>query len=216
MGSAGVVVRDKQPEVTNAVYTSRVSLLTHISPSFLAHPMEGVREQLNRSVLRYVAQLGGVLLSYSGLRLVQQLGCISGDAPEIHLKVQFDATYFQPMIGDYLEGSVSRIGGDHIALLVLGVFNGSLAHPPGARRAAIQQDSKGVVFVVRSVTHANGLISMHGDYAEPGTYRQLAAKGLPVTSRIAGAPRGAVAAAATLDAEAPTSLAKKKKKRERE
>lgn len=165
------------PAVTSPIFTRRVTLCTHISPAHLVQPLEGVREQLNRSMLRYVEQLGGVLVHYSGLRFTQPLGRISGDQPEVHVRVSFNATYFAPKVGDYLDGTVSRIGGDHIALLVLGVFNGSVAHPTGARRGQIKQDDKGVVFVVRNVTHANGLISMHGELAEPGSFRPMPADG---------------------------------------
>ena len=165
------------PTVTSPIFTRRVTLCTHISPAHLVQPLEGVREQLNRSMLRYVEQLGGVLIHYSGLRFTQPLGRISGDQPEVHVRVSFNATYFAPKVGDYLDGTVSRIGGDHIALLVLGVFNGSVAHPTGARRGQIKQDDKGVVFVVRNVTHANGLISMHGELAEPGSFRPMPADG---------------------------------------
>ena len=79
---------------------------------------------------RYAEPLSGVLLSYSGLRLKRPLGRISHDAPEVHVCVEFDATYFAPRVGDVLEGTVSRIGEDHIALLVLGVFNASVARKP--------------------------------------------------------------------------------------
>ena len=54
-----------------SVYTRHVELGLHIAPAYLAQPMEGVREQLNRSMLRYVEQLDGVLLSYAGLRLLR-------------------------------------------------------------------------------------------------------------------------------------------------
>ena len=52
-----------------AVHTKEIELRLYIAPAWLADPMEGIREQLDRMVLRYVDQLDGVLLSYEDLRL---------------------------------------------------------------------------------------------------------------------------------------------------
>ena len=146
-----------------------------------------------------------MLLSYARLRLTRALGRISGDAPEVHLGVEFDATYFAPKVGDYLEGTVSRIGSDHIALLVLGVFNASVAHPTGSRRGSLKQDDK-AVFTVRNVTHANGLVSLHGELAEPGSYRFGRA---PATapSRAHAPPRASAPPAAAEGAASPAAAA---------
>ena len=65
------------------IYTRHVELPLYLAPAYLAQPMEGVREQLNRSVLRYVEQLNGVLLSYKELKLQRQSGRIAYDAPEL-------------------------------------------------------------------------------------------------------------------------------------
>ena len=40
------------PAVTLPVFSSTVELPVYLSPSYLAEPLEGVRDQLNRSVLR--------------------------------------------------------------------------------------------------------------------------------------------------------------------
>lgn len=40
------------PTVVQPGFTSRVGMRTHLSPAYLAQPIEGVRDQLNRSVLR--------------------------------------------------------------------------------------------------------------------------------------------------------------------
>ena len=156
------------------IFTTRTILRIHLSPSYLAQPMEGVREQINRSVLRYVEQLNGVLLSYSKLRLTSPLGKISHDAPEVHVRVEFDATYFAPKVGEILEGSVSRIGSDHVALLVLGIFNAAVAHPPAPLAAPLRQDDTAKL-IVRSITHAHGLLSMHGDFVQSSSNGQSAA-----------------------------------------
>lgn len=174
------------------IYSAQVELPLYLSPSYLAMPMEGVREQLNRSVLKYVEQLGGVLLSYTNLRLQRPLGRIAFDAPEIHIRVGFEATYFAPKVGDVIEGKVSRVGGDHIAILVLGVFNASVAQPAGwdpARPSVNPDDS--AQFVVRSVHQANGLLTMHGELGTHGSGSggALAATGLNGSGGDLGAKR---------------------------
>ena len=40
------------PAVKLPIFTSRVTLPLHLSPSYLAQPIEGVRDVLNRSVLQ--------------------------------------------------------------------------------------------------------------------------------------------------------------------
>lgn len=185
------------------IYTSLIELPLYLSPAVLAQPMEGVREQLSRSVLRYVERLDGVLLSYAKLRLKQPLGRIAYDAPEVHIRVEFEATYFAPRPGDVLEASVSRIGGDHVALLVLGMFNGSvgLPHDWSAAAPSLQPDDT-VRFVVRSVHHSNGLIAMHGDLqseAERAEAEETRAK--------AAAERAHAASAATAAASAASAAA---------
>ena len=44
------------------------------------------------------------------------------------MRTTFDATYFAPKVGDVVQGTVSRLGQDHVALLVLGIFNASVPH----------------------------------------------------------------------------------------
>ena len=152
-----------------AVHTKEIELRLYIAPAWLADPMEGIREQLDRMVLRYVDQLDGVLLSYEDLRLKmsalgQPLGRIRDDLPEIHLRVIFTATYFAPKAGDRMDCVVSRIGTDHIALLVMGVFNGTVALPPDwdPAKPKVEPDETRE-FIVRSVRHVNGILSMQGD-----------------------------------------------------
>lgn len=110
----------------------------------------------------YVDPLGGVLLSYANVKLQQPLGRIAYDSPEIHVRVELDVTYFAPRVGEVLEGVVSRVGTDHVALLVLGVFNGSIPPPPHRQL----ENDETVNFTVRRVHHSNGLLTMHGEFSE--------------------------------------------------
>ena len=173
------------------VYTRHIDLPLHLAPAYLAQPMQGVREQLDRSSMRYVDQLGGVLLSYKGLQLKRALGRIAYDAPDIHVRASFDATFFAPKPGDVIQGVVSRLGHDHIALLVMEVFNGSVGLPAGWDPAnpSVQVDAP-CSFVVREVRHTNGLISMHGELGDGGA--AATARGQGATPRSgAAAPKAA-------------------------
>ena len=125
-----------------------------------------------------------MLLAYSDVRLTSPLGRIFNDAPEVHVRAEFKATHFSPRVGDHVDATVSRIGSDHISLLVLGMFNASVAHQDGAPPTTVQPDEK-VVFIVRSITHTNGLLSMHGELANPGTYRPYSAEPKRNQARVA-------------------------------
>jgi hypothetical protein len=103
-----------------------------------------------------------VLLSYSGVKLSRPLGRISADAPEIHVIVHLEATFFAPRLGDRLEATVSRVGSDHLALLILGVFNASVPLPAGPDAAKLKPDDT-VELWVRGLRHADGMLSVQGE-----------------------------------------------------
>ena len=68
-----------------------MTLKMHLSPAYLNDPMAGIYEQLNRSLLRYVERLQGVLLGFHDVRLKGSHGTILTDAPHVHFVVSFDA-----------------------------------------------------------------------------------------------------------------------------
>ena len=99
------------------------------------------------------------------------------------MRTTFDATYFAPKVGDVVQGTVSRLGQDHVALLVLGIFNASVPHEqpgqqPGQQpspRPSLRPGDK-AVFIVRSLMRGSGLISMVGEFLEAGSYRPYSAE----------------------------------------
>ena len=171
------------------VYTKHVKMPLHLSPAFLDQPMEGIREQLNRSVMRYVEAHEGVLLSYTGLRMGRPTGRISYDAPEIHVRVEFEAKFFSPKVDNVIQGTVSRIGHDHIALLVMGVFNATVPLPAGwdPDSPSLQPDQS-ALFVVNAVKNNNGLLTMTGELTDAEAVRRAKRRKAAAARRPAAAP----------------------------
>lgn len=50
-------------------------------------------------------------------------GFIFNGRPHVHFCVNVKFLVFTPVEGEYLEGTVNKVGEDHIGLLVHGVFN---------------------------------------------------------------------------------------------
>eukprot|EP00316_Scyphosphaera_apsteinii_P017259 CAMPEP_0119320990 /NCGR_PEP_ID=MMETSP1333-20130426/54071_1 /TAXON_ID=418940 /ORGANISM="Scyphosphaera apsteinii, Strain RCC1455" /LENGTH=187 /DNA_ID=CAMNT_0007327839 /DNA_START=77 /DNA_END=640 /DNA_ORIENTATION=+ len=155
------------PIITPSLREFDVKLALFLSPAFLGNALTGVRNKLNLCLLRYVDRLGGILLGYQNLKLVDHFAIISGDDPNLHIPVTMRALVFAPAIGEVLEGEITRLGKDHIALLVHGVFNASISIPAAkrtaeARRNAGHEVGDRIVFTVDSIHVADGLLSMKG------------------------------------------------------
>ena len=87
---------------------------------------DGVLEHLNDKILRYSRDLGGVFLSYSKPRVLQEAGRIIDEHPHIHFDLDYKAYVFRPRVGSVLTGVVNNIGDDHIGCLVYDCFNASV------------------------------------------------------------------------------------------
>lgn len=95
---------------------------------------DGVDEQLNKLLMKYDPELGGVVLSYrkvrvndsSGTSLGGHVGTILFGHPWIHLDVNVRLMLFTPQKGDKLEGLVKSVGPDHVNIVVHGMFNASV------------------------------------------------------------------------------------------
>ncbi|KAJ8323845.1 hypothetical protein QVD99_007004 [Batrachochytrium dendrobatidis] len=97
-----------------------------ISPSFITTPLEGVKNYLNTFIMRYIAELDGVVLAYENVKLVTKNGHIMNESPFIFFNAQAKFTLFSPKVGSILYGVVNKVSPDHIGLLVYGVFNTSI------------------------------------------------------------------------------------------
>lgn len=167
-----------------ALVEQPVTLAISLSPAALHDIDEGVREYLSKYILKYVelsqqtggdapsasaVTEGGVVLCYHSLKLRSSLGVIRNDSPHIHVKVSLRLILFAPRKGNRLVGVVTRLGQDHVALLVHGQFNASIRLgdlAPEVRRGAELALGAEIAFVVSKCVVADGLLSLLGELCE--------------------------------------------------
>jgi len=99
----------------------------HLPPCYWNQPNAGILYKLNKNLMKHIDELGGVLMAFWNIRVLEDKGFILDDTPHIHFPISFEALIFCPMIGTKLVGKVNKIGVDHIGLLVLDVFNASIS-----------------------------------------------------------------------------------------
>ena len=158
----------------------QLELQEHMSllPCYLGRLAEGILEQLNRRVLRYSEEYGGVLLSYSKPCVLQSCGRIMDEQPHIHFDVRFTACIFRPTIGSVLCGTVNKIGADYIGCLVYDCFNASVVREAQQLRvtngwlARIELGSK-VLFRVTRMDIAGGILSLRGEHFDIGSMAEV-------------------------------------------
>ncbi|KAF9181211.1 hypothetical protein BGZ51_000586 [Haplosporangium sp. Z 767] len=101
-------------------------LYIHLPPCFATKPIEGVQEQLNGFLMRYIPQVDGVVLAHSDLKLLQSSGKIMYDSPYCHFWISVKLLVWKPVKGSILHGTISMQSPDHIALVLHGAFNASI------------------------------------------------------------------------------------------
>mmetsp|Transcript_7913 Transcript_7913/g.13695 ORF Transcript_7913/g.13695 Transcript_7913/m.13695 type:complete len:254 (-) Transcript_7913:710-1471(-) len=104
-----------------------VKLRFDIHPSKTNDIFGGVKEQLNQKLMRYDEEFGGVVLAYFNETLLDTKAPILISLPYASVDVRATLLLFKPMVGRPLEGVVNKVGVDHLGVLVLGVFNASIA-----------------------------------------------------------------------------------------
>ncbi|XP_074051544.1 DNA-directed RNA polymerase I subunit RPA43 [Macrotis lagotis] len=100
-----------------------------LAPRFLGRKRSGLREQLDRELLRYSESLRGVPVAYDNLRLVGELGDIHDDQGHVHVRIEADFVVFCPERGQRLLGTVNKVAPSHLGCLVHGCFNASVPKP---------------------------------------------------------------------------------------
>ena len=109
----------------------RIEVQEHLSllPCYIGRLADGITDHVSGKVLRYVASLSGILVSYSKPVVLQSFGRIFDEQPHIHFDICYSAYVFKPTVGTILRGTVNKIGGDHVGCLVYDCFNASLIAP---------------------------------------------------------------------------------------
>ncbi|CDH51781.1 hypothetical protein RO3G_05052 [Lichtheimia corymbifera JMRC:FSU:9682] len=101
-------------------------LYVHLAPMWAGNVMEGVTEQLNAFLMKYVPQLDGIVLAHSDTELITEKGQIRNDSPFCHFFIRVKFLVWKPKKGTKLVGRINLQSQDHIGLLIFGTFNASI------------------------------------------------------------------------------------------
>lgn len=114
-----------QRNPVNELYFVSVEVKEHIilMPSYIGRIEKGIFEHLNKRILQYSPEIGGVMVAYSKPVILQNAGLIVDDNPQIHFDLKYLACVFQPVIGSILQAVIHRIGNGYIICLSRGCFS---------------------------------------------------------------------------------------------
>ncbi|KAI8347186.1 hypothetical protein EDC96DRAFT_468115 [Choanephora cucurbitarum] len=114
------------PTVSSSFSEVVVKLYLHLAPMWSGKTMEGVNEQLNAFLMKYLPEVDGIVLAHSDVKFVTDKGKILYDSPFFHFFVTVKFLVWKPKRGSKLVGRINLQSEDHIGLLIYGTFNASI------------------------------------------------------------------------------------------
>eukprot|EP01036_Dinobryon_divergens_P025824 gene25824-34412_t len=137
-----------------------------LKPSQCSKPIEAIKEQLYSMLYVYNDQLRSIPISFGDIQFKDRNHCgrIIGDQPWIHVDVSTTMTVFEPLVGAKIRGKITKVSGNHIAILVLGLFNANIGRPALADSFSFVSLSEGgdIDFHISSIQHSYGILNMEG------------------------------------------------------
>ncbi|EIE80347.1 hypothetical protein G6F55_011936 [Rhizopus delemar] len=135
--SKSIEVPSSSTEVLTTVISSESSssssfseviarLYIHLAPMWAGKVMEGVNEQLNAFLMKYVPEVDGIVLAHSDVKFVTDKGKVMYDSPFCHFFISVKFLVWKPKKGTKLVGRINLQSEDHIGLLIYGTFNASI------------------------------------------------------------------------------------------
>ncbi|KAI7864764.1 hypothetical protein BDF14DRAFT_1831860 [Spinellus fusiger] len=103
-----------------------VKLYLHLAPMWSGKIMEGINEQLNAFLMKYVSEVDGIILAHSDIQLPTNKGRILHDSPFCHFFINVKFLVWKPTKGSQLVGRINLQSQDHVGLLIYGTFNASI------------------------------------------------------------------------------------------
>jgi len=104
-----------------------MQLKAKLSPCFVNSVKCGVKDILNRRLLRFTPALGGIVLAYFGLKLQDSAGIIQNEMPFFIVNVSTKVLIFRAKVGQRMVGVVNKISRNHVGMLVHDLFNASVS-----------------------------------------------------------------------------------------
>ncbi|KAF7723751.1 hypothetical protein EC973_001727 [Apophysomyces ossiformis] len=101
-------------------------LYIHLAPMWSGKVMDGVIEQLNAFLMKYVPELDGIVIAHSDIELLSDKGTVLYDSPFCHFFIRVKFLVWKPKKGSRLVGRINLQSQDHIGLLIYGTFNASI------------------------------------------------------------------------------------------
>ncbi|KAK6458860.1 DNA-dependent RNA polymerase I subunit A43 [Scheffersomyces xylosifermentans] len=115
------------------------SLYVSLAPAHLQNPINGIKAQhLDPLIMSYLPKAGGVVLSYSNIKLsddnistdsegnIITIAKIEGSTPFTFFWITVDFLVWRPQVGDVLEGYIYMQTASHLGLLIHDTFNASI------------------------------------------------------------------------------------------
>ncbi|KAK9700477.1 hypothetical protein K7432_012171 [Basidiobolus ranarum] len=103
-----------------------IKMFITLPPCFCNDPLQGINEQLNSFLMRYVPQVDGIVLAHSDLKILESTGRIMFDSPYSHFWIKVNLLVWKPTKGIKLVGTINLQSQDHIGLLLYNTFNASI------------------------------------------------------------------------------------------
>ncbi|GMK56715.1 hypothetical protein CspeluHIS016_0305550 [Cutaneotrichosporon spelunceum] len=97
-----------------------------VPPKYAADWLAGVNEKLDGMLMRYVGQMGGVLLAHWGHEMLDDTVKIVNECPFGVCEVSFQSIIWAPKVGQVLHGTHSLSSPSHLSLLFAKTFNVSI------------------------------------------------------------------------------------------
>ena len=156
---------------------NKIQLKVALTPQQSAAPIEGIKSQLNRMLLKYNDEVGGVPITYTGISFPpgKEYGRILGEHPWIHVDVTTTMLVFQPAVGLTVRGKINKVSDSYMSLLVFGMFNANISEEELAKSYTFKGETNQwynadddsalvdgdiVECYVASFQHANGVLSL--------------------------------------------------------
>ncbi|KAI8865706.1 hypothetical protein GQ42DRAFT_103132, partial [Ramicandelaber brevisporus] len=106
--------------------TKVVSYKVVLPASRAGEPLNGVREQLNWMLAKYVPQLDSIVLSYSNIRFLEESGTMLNESPFVIFPIMVQLLTWMPQPGMVITGTINMQSSDHIGVLLYNTFNASI------------------------------------------------------------------------------------------
>ncbi|CAG97892.1 DNA-directed RNA polymerase I subunit RPA43 [Kluyveromyces lactis] len=126
---------DEEDGCSKCIVRVPVFMYVSLAPIYQQLPKEGImRQHLNGMVMKYNADVGGVILGYENLSILgeepteedEKLMKLTADTPFAFTWCNVEVIVWQPQVGDTIEGWIFIQSASHIGLLIHDAFNASI------------------------------------------------------------------------------------------